>query len=78
MSKKLSYTKYLSLPVKVRLQLVQRSLIDNGYQNVSITGKRDKNTIKALLDFQRNNDINPNAVVCEATYSLLDIRLENN
>ena len=73
MYKPLLYSKYLRLPVKARLVLIQKSLVDKGYTNVSITGKRDRNTVKALSDLQKKNDLAPNGVVCEKTYALLEI-----
>lgn len=73
MHKPLLYSKYLRLPVKARLVLLQKALVDKGYTNVSITGKRDRNTVKALSDLQKKNDLTPNGVVCEKTYSLLEI-----
>lgn len=73
MHKKLQYNRYLSLPVKARLVLVQKALIDKGYSKVSITGKRDRNTVKAIADLQKKNGLSPNCVICEATYDLLEI-----
>lgn len=65
------------LPMKARIVLLQNALISLGYKRVQVNGKRDKTTIKALMDVQKNNGITPNGVVCDKTFELLPIVSES-
>ena len=60
------------MSVKARTGLVQKALIDKGY-NVEISYKLDKQTKKAIKDFQKSHNITPNCVICSKTYDLLNI-----
>lgn len=70
----MTFNHYNSFPVKVRLIKLQEALIEKGYSNVIVNGKRDKPTIKALQDFQKQNGLVTNAVVDVNTFSLLNIK----
>lgn len=65
------YVKFNSMSIKARMHVLQDRLIELGYNEVNVTCKRDKKTIKALMDFQKKNDIVPNGVICENTYNKL-------
>ena len=64
---------YQSMPMKARISTLQKRLIDLGYDKVTVTGKQDKQTTKALTDFQKINGITPNGIVCEKTFIALKI-----
>ena len=66
----MSFVKFNILSVKARMSLVQERLISLGYK-CSVTGKRDKQTVKSIQDIQKKNDITPNGVICEKTYNAL-------
>lgn len=68
---KMNFVKYNMYPMKVRIKMLQDKLIDLGY-SVQSSGKRDKATIKALMDFQSRHNMTANGVVCEDTFNLLD------
>lgn len=65
------YSKYNSLSVKARIHMLQEKLISLGYTSVIINCKRDKTTVKALMDFQSKNGITPNGMVCMKTFEAL-------
>lgn len=67
---KINYVKFTSMSIKARMHLIQDRLIELGY-NVEVTCKRDRQTVKALMDFQKINGITTNGIVCENTYNKL-------
>lgn len=72
MKKGITFVRYSSLPMKVRIKILQKVLINLGY-NLNISGIRDRDTIKALKKFQKENGLSQNAVVCSKTYEILNI-----
>ena len=67
----MTYSKYNALSVKARIHILQEKLISLGYKSVIVSCKRDKVTVKALMDFQSKNGIVPNGVVCMKTFETL-------
>lgn len=72
MKKAMTYNHYLSFPVKGRILWSQKRLSKLGYDKVPINGKRDRNTVKAMTDFQARHGITPNGVVDIRTFQELD------
>ena len=70
--RKITFTRYSVLPAKARISMLQEKLIEHGYSDICASGKRDKPTVKALMDFQKKHDIIPNGVVCEETFKALN------
>lgn len=66
-----TYVKFTSMSTKARIHEIQDRLIELGYDKVKVTCKRDKQTVKALTDFQAKNGITPNGTICENTYNKL-------
>ena len=71
MKKQLTHIKYGMMPIKARIVLLQKTLIDHGYSKVSVNGINDRSTKRALVDFQNRNNITPNGIVNEETFKLL-------
>ena len=56
---------------------LQRTLKEDYGYDVEITCKRDKKTVKALMDFQKKHGINRNGVICENTFYELNMKKED-
>ena len=52
--------------MKAKMGWIQEKL------NLPVTHQSDRATIKALKNFQKENGITPNAVVCETTFECLN------
>lgn len=50
--------------------MVQERLIELGY-NCSVTGRRDKATVKGIQKVQKANGITENGVICQRTFDAL-------
>lgn len=59
----MKYVQFTSMPMKGRIKWIQDKLVKFGYlkENESVPYKRDKKYIKALMKFQEDNGITPNA-----------------
>lgn len=68
-----SYTKFSCQPVKVRVQWIKERLVILGYlkDGDSAYLKRDKPYIKALIKYQDDNGLTPNADFSEDLFNLL-------
>lgn len=66
----MTFNRFNTYSMKARLSWVQKVLNLQGY-NLSVNGKRDRETVKALTKFQKSHGLGGNAVVCEMTYNLL-------
>ena len=67
---KLTYNHFRSYSMKARINWTQKVLIKLGYTDCN-NCKRDKQYIKALSKFQKDNGLGGNAEVCEKTFDLL-------
>lgn len=67
---KLSYNHFRCCSMKARINWTQKVLLSLGY-DTSTNCKRDKQYIKALSKFQKDNGLGGNAEVCEKTFNLL-------
>ena len=56
--------------MKERLFIAQRALNNLNYP-CDENGKRDRKTIEALKQLQKDNGITPNAVICQKTFDAL-------
>jgi hypothetical protein len=66
------FTRFQVLPTVAKFIYVQEKLVDMGYDNISVNGKRDKLTVKAIMDVQKRNGIIPNGVICERTFNVIN------
>jgi len=73
MSKNLTFVRFNSYPVKVRISMVETKLNELGYV-CNTNGKRDRQYIEALKKFQSDNGLSPNAVVCIKTFETLKLK----
>lgn len=74
MSKRLTFSKFRGLPLKVRNSLVKEVLTDKwGYNIESNDKRRERSILKALSTFQKDNGLGPNGVVCEKTFNALHL-----
>lgn len=53
--------------------MTQKRLLELGYKGFNADGKRDRPTVRAVMDFQVKHGITPNGVICERTFSHLNI-----
>lgn len=70
----MKFVQFSSQPMKVRIKWVQDKLISLGYlnENESVPFKRDKKYIKALMKFQENYGMTPNADITEDLFDKLN------
>lgn len=73
MSKRLTYSKFQTLPVKYRWHIVEKALEINGYSFTTDRNKRERQVRRALAEFQRNNGLSGNNNICETTFELLNL-----
>lgn len=66
----MTYDKFNTLPLVAKMNLIQDILSDAGYV-VGRRGKRDRQTAKAITQFQKENGLTPNGVICRKTYQAL-------
>ena len=62
----MNFIKFSTSSMKAKMGWIQEKL------NLPVTHQRDRATIKALKNFQKENGITPNAVVCETTFECLN------
>ena len=74
MKETITYSAYTCMPMKAKMSNLQRTLRDQYGYDLEITCKRDKKTIKALMDFQKKHGLTPNGHVCERTLYELDMK----
>lgn len=70
----MTYNKFSCLSIKARIAWVQDRLISLGYltPNESARAKRDKPYIKALMRFQRDNNLTTNAEIHPEEFNILN------
>jgi len=70
----MKFVQFSNMPVKVRIKWVQDKLIKFGYlsEGESVPFKRDKKYIKALMRFQDNHGMTPNADITEPLFDKLN------
>lgn len=70
----MKFVQFSSMPVKGRIKFAQDRLIKLGYlkENESTPYKRDKKFIKALMKFQENHGMIPNADITEDVFDALN------
>lgn len=68
-----NFYRFERLPVKARMLLIQKTLKGIGF-NVDETGLRDKKTVKAICKLQEDHGFVPNGIICQYTFSLLNIK----
>lgn len=66
----MKYSKFQILSIKAKMSMVQKRLIELGY-NCSVTGRRDKSTVKGIQKVQKANGITENGVICQRTFDAL-------
>jgi len=62
----LNFNKFSTLSTKAKMNWIQQKL------QIPQNFKRDKTTVKAIMIFQKNNNIVANGVICEKTFNLLN------
>lgn len=70
----MKYTQFSSMPMKGRIKWIQEKLIKFGYLNESecTPYKRDKKFIKALMSFQSDYGMTPNADITDELFNKLN------
>lgn len=70
----MKYVQFSSMPMKGRIKWIQDKLVRFGYlaENESTPCKRDKKYIKALMRFQDDHGITPNADITESLFDVLN------
>lgn len=71
---KLTYNKFSCMSMKARIDWVQQHLLKLGYlaENDIIKGKRTKPFIKAIIKFQKDNNLGTNGEINENEFNILN------
>ena len=72
----MTFIKFSMQSMKARMYWLQDVLDNLGY-DVPHNGKRDRLTVKSLMEFQKSHGITPNGVICERTYDELCNAIDN-
>ena len=68
----MTYTKYSCLSMKARIVWAKERLKSKGYNITNTTPQRDKEFIKAVKQFQKDNNFGTNAEIHEQEFLILN------
>lgn len=71
--KTLTFNAFSVMSIKARKALVIEALKNKGYELDENCRRKDAAYSRALSQFQRDNGLTPNGVVCEKTFNALEL-----